>query len=84
MKKKKELDNKEILGKIEKSRIKIKERFNSLINQLNEELKNASSIKKKYELNHFNTSLLNGKMAKLINFKESLIEAGIEYIKEEL
>ncbi|OIO80109.1 hypothetical protein AUJ84_04540 [Candidatus Pacearchaeota archaeon CG1_02_32_132] len=83
-KKKRELDNKEVLSKVEKSRVEVKKRFNSLIGKIDSELKNMTSIKEKYELNRYNSALLNDKKKKLTEFKEKLIDIGIENIKEEL
>ncbi len=73
MKEKREIDNRELSVKIESSRLKIKNKMNRLIKEINEQCCKISKIKEKYKLNEYNNNLFNEKSKKIIDFKEEII-----------
>ena len=80
--KKRNLSNTDIMSKYQFARNKIKTFSENLVKKIDLELEKLSSLKEKFILNESNYKLLDNQMAKLVSFKDKLIESWQQTAKE--
>jgi len=83
LKKKKHLSNFQIISKYDNSKNHIKKLINRLGSGIDKELSKLSQLKCKFMMNQSNEKLLDSKMGQIVLFKDKLISAWNETMRED-
>jgi len=81
--KSKEADTIQVKHQYNKSREKVKQKYNSLLNSIIKEQKIIQRWRNKYILNDFNEDIFKKKFSKLVKLKEKLIDLWKETLNED-